>query len=107
VDRSEALMQQLHDEHAAALWSFCLRLTGHDRGACGGCRAEILTTVVAPCRGARPVGGIAAGPGSSGSRAIVIDELAYPALGARGRRATHLGVLKRSVALWVKEAMGR
>jgi RNA polymerase sigma-70 factor (ECF subfamily) len=26
-----ALMQQLHDEHAAALWSYCVRLTGHDR----------------------------------------------------------------------------
>jgi RNA polymerase sigma-70 factor (ECF subfamily) len=26
-----ALMQQLHDEHAAALWGFCLRLTGQDR----------------------------------------------------------------------------
>ena len=26
-----ALMQQLHDEHAAALWSYCLRLTGQDR----------------------------------------------------------------------------
>jgi RNA polymerase sigma-70 factor, ECF subfamily len=25
------LMQQLHDEHAAALWSFCMRLTGQDR----------------------------------------------------------------------------
>ncbi|MEO7350523.1 MAG: sigma-70 family RNA polymerase sigma factor [Marmoricola sp.] len=25
-----ALMQRLHDEHAAALWSYCLRLTGHD-----------------------------------------------------------------------------
>ncbi len=25
------LMQQLHDEHAAALWGYCLRLTGHDR----------------------------------------------------------------------------
>ena len=24
-------MQQLHDEHAAALWGYCLRLTGHDR----------------------------------------------------------------------------
>jgi RNA polymerase sigma-70 factor (ECF subfamily) len=23
-------MQQLHDEHAAALWRFCLRLTGND-----------------------------------------------------------------------------
>ena len=26
-----ALMQRLHDEHAPALWSHCLRLTGHDR----------------------------------------------------------------------------
>ena len=25
-----ALMQRLHDEHAAALWAYCLRLTGHD-----------------------------------------------------------------------------
>lgn len=25
------LMQQLHDEHAGALWSYCVRLTGHDR----------------------------------------------------------------------------
>jgi RNA polymerase sigma-70 factor (ECF subfamily) len=27
-----ALMRQLHDEHAAALWRFCLRLVGNDRG---------------------------------------------------------------------------
>jgi RNA polymerase sigma-70 factor (ECF subfamily) len=27
-----ALMQQLHDEHAVALWRFCLRLVDHDRG---------------------------------------------------------------------------
>jgi len=26
-----ALMQQLHDEHANALWGYCLSLTGHDR----------------------------------------------------------------------------
>jgi RNA polymerase sigma-70 factor (ECF subfamily) len=26
-----ALMQQLHDEHATALWGYCLSLTGHDR----------------------------------------------------------------------------
>jgi RNA polymerase sigma-70 factor (ECF subfamily) len=31
AESSAALMQQLHDEHAAALWSFCLRLTGQDR----------------------------------------------------------------------------
>jgi RNA polymerase sigma-70 factor, ECF subfamily len=27
-----ALMQRLHDEHAAALWRFCLRLVSNDRG---------------------------------------------------------------------------
>jgi RNA polymerase sigma-70 factor (ECF subfamily) len=26
------LMQQLHEEHAAALWAYCVRLTGHDSG---------------------------------------------------------------------------
>jgi len=26
-----ALMQQLHDEHAGALWGYCLRLTNQDR----------------------------------------------------------------------------
>lgn len=31
-DNEVVLMQQLHDEHAAALWAFCLNLTGHDRG---------------------------------------------------------------------------
>jgi len=36
-DTEVALMQQLHDEHAAALWSHCLRLTGRDRA-----RAEDL-----------------------------------------------------------------
>ena len=25
-----ATMTELHDEHAAALWGYCLRLTGHD-----------------------------------------------------------------------------
>ena len=30
-ESSVALMQQLHDEHAAALWGYCLRLTGQDR----------------------------------------------------------------------------
>jgi RNA polymerase sigma-70 factor (ECF subfamily) len=32
-----ALMQQLHDQHATALWHHCLRLTGYDRA-----RAEDL-----------------------------------------------------------------
>jgi RNA polymerase sigma-70 factor (ECF subfamily) len=27
----DAVMRQLHDEHAQALWRFCLRLTGYDR----------------------------------------------------------------------------
>ena len=35
ADRTEnspvALMQQLHAEHARALWGYCLRLTGNDR----------------------------------------------------------------------------
>ena len=31
ADNQVALMQQLHDEHAAALWAYCVRLTGHDR----------------------------------------------------------------------------
>jgi len=30
-ESAAALMQQLHDEHAAALWAYCLRLTGQDR----------------------------------------------------------------------------
>ena len=30
-ESAAALMQQLHDEHAAALRVYCLRLTGHDR----------------------------------------------------------------------------
>lgn len=29
-DTEVVLMQQLHDEHALALWRFCLRLVGHD-----------------------------------------------------------------------------
>ncbi|MEP7091315.1 MAG: sigma-70 family RNA polymerase sigma factor [Nocardioidaceae bacterium] len=37
TDSEAALMQHLHDEHAAALWGHCLRLTGRDRG-----RAEDL-----------------------------------------------------------------
>ena len=30
-DAPAAAMRPLHDEHAAALWSFCLHLTGNDR----------------------------------------------------------------------------
>lgn len=30
-DDEVALMRQLHDEHAEALWAFCLRLVGSDR----------------------------------------------------------------------------
>ena len=31
-DHDVVLMQQLHDEHAAALWRFCMRLVNNDRG---------------------------------------------------------------------------
>lgn len=31
-DDAAAMLQRLHDEHASALWAFCMRLTGHDRG---------------------------------------------------------------------------
>ena len=31
AESQTALMQQLHDEHGAALWRHCLRLTGQDR----------------------------------------------------------------------------
>lgn len=27
---ANAVIQRLHDDHAAALWGYCLRLTGHD-----------------------------------------------------------------------------
>lgn len=37
-DHEVSLMQQLHDEHARALWGYCLNLTGHDRA-----RAEDVT----------------------------------------------------------------
>lgn len=30
-DSQDQLMQALHDEHAAALWNYCVRLTGHDQ----------------------------------------------------------------------------
>ena len=30
-DEAVALMQHVHDEHAAELWHFCLRLTNYDR----------------------------------------------------------------------------
>src|SRR3712207_1552369 len=31
AENEAALMQQLHDAHAASLWRFCLRLVGNDR----------------------------------------------------------------------------
>ena len=31
TDSPAAVMRQVHDEHAAALWAFCLHLTGNDR----------------------------------------------------------------------------
>ena len=38
----DALMQQLHDEHAAALWGFCLRLTGQDQARAEAVAQETL-----------------------------------------------------------------
>lgn len=38
ADSGAVLMQQLHDEHAAALWGFCLSLTGHDHA----CAEDVL-----------------------------------------------------------------
>ena len=55
------VMRQLHDEHAAALWGFCLRLTGGDRRSGGGRRAGDAAPRVAQRRGAREVAGL--GPG--------------------------------------------
>ena len=37
-DDLAVVMRQLHDEHASALWTFCLHLTGNDRT-----RAEDVT----------------------------------------------------------------
>lgn len=31
AESATAVMEQLHEEHAAALWNFCMRLTGYDR----------------------------------------------------------------------------
>ncbi|MGH3507586.1 MAG: sigma-70 family RNA polymerase sigma factor [Nocardioidaceae bacterium] len=31
TDTAAVMMKRLHDEHASALWAFCMRLTGHDR----------------------------------------------------------------------------
>ena len=38
TDDPEIAMQELHEDHAAALWAFCLHLTGNDRA-----RAEDVT----------------------------------------------------------------
>lgn len=32
MDDALALMQRIHDDHAAELWRYCLRLTNNDRG---------------------------------------------------------------------------
>ncbi len=69
-----ASMTQLHDEHAAALWGYCLRLTGHDHA-----RAEdvVQETLL---RAWRSMPRLEAGTGSvrawlfTVARNIVIDE---------------------------------
>ena len=69
-----ALMEQLYQEHAAALWVFCLRLTGQDRG-----RAEdvVQETLLRAWRNShvleRPPGSVRAWLYTV-ARNIVIDE---------------------------------
>jgi RNA polymerase sigma-70 factor (ECF subfamily) len=70
----DVLMRRLHDDHAAELWRFCLRLTGHDRA-----RAEdvVQETLL---RAWRNVAALDASEGSvrawlfTVARNIVIDE---------------------------------
>lgn len=74
VRDAAASMTRLHDEHAAALWGYCLRLTGHDAA-----RAEdvVQETLL---RAWRSLDSLDAGTGSVRSwlftvaRNIVIDE---------------------------------
>ena len=79
----EALMQQLHEEHAAALWRFSLRLVGNDRG-----RAEdvVQETLLRAWRHPRVLGSTPAGVRTwlfTVARNIVIDEW-------RSRRDRHV-----------------
>jgi RNA polymerase sigma-70 factor (ECF subfamily) len=41
-DGAAPLMQQLHDEHGAALWGYCLRLTGNDHASAEDIAQETL-----------------------------------------------------------------
>ena len=68
AENPTALMQQLHDEHAAALWGFCLHLTGHDRS---GPRTSSRRRCCGPgaLRGARRVAAGRCGRGCSRSPA--------------------------------------
>ncbi len=53
-DHEVALMQQLHDEHAVALWRFCLRLVGNDQGTRRGRRpGDDAPRLAAPRRSSR------------------------------------------------------
>ena len=64
-----ALMQQLHDEHAAALWGYCLRLTGHDRARAEDVVQETLLRAWRQLPGARRVARVGAGLAVHGWRA--------------------------------------
>ena len=83
-DDEVALMQQLHDEHAAALWGYCLRLTGHDRARAEDVVQETLLRAWrnAPCCDKPPP---ASGPGCSRSPATSSSTSGAP--GARTQRA--------------------
>ena len=45
-ESATALMHRLHDDHAAALWGYCLRLTGSDRARAEDVRAKGAFDVV-------------------------------------------------------------
>lgn len=77
VGDEQALMQALHDEHAAALWAFAVRLTGGDRQAAEDVVQETLLRAWrhpnSPAFSAEQVGA-ARGWLYTVARRIVIDE---------------------------------
>jgi len=74
IDDPATAMQQLHEDHSAALWAFCLRLTGNDRA-----RAEDVAqeTLLRAWRNATVLSGSGGSVRSwlfTVARNIVIDE---------------------------------
>lgn len=70
----DQLMQALHDEHAAALWTYCVRLTGRDRArAQDVCQETLLRAWQHPEVLSKPSGTVR-GWLFTVARNIVIDE---------------------------------